>query len=138
MVKRILSILIATILLASGIQVSLDRHYCGGNLADVRMSFSGKLASCGMEESVNSCPNQTFLDKKCCEDQVTYFGISGNYYPEYFTLLQPTQERDDTFIIRYNLYSDNSFDSNLVNWVLPPGDNLNSSVTQSWICVFRI
>jgi hypothetical protein len=58
MMKKVLILLIAVILAVSGMQISLDRHYCGGQLADVRVSVTGKLASCGMENEEPVCPDQ--------------------------------------------------------------------------------
>ena len=136
--KKVLTILIATVLLASGMQVSLAHHYCGGNLADVRLSFTGKLASCGMEEPESIYPDHAIIDKKCCEDQVSYFSISSNYYPEYFNLTNPSSERDLFPLHSGNFISDNSYNPDLINWEFPPGNNFKSRLTQSEICVFRI
>ena len=136
--RKVLTILIATILLASGMQVTLDRHYCGGSLAGTRISITGKLASCGMEESESSCSGHPVIDKKCCEDRVSYFSISSNYYPECFKLTYPTSERGTIHLHTGNLISDNSYNPDLINWVFPPGDNFKSRLTQSEICVFRI
>ena len=136
--KKVLTILIATLLLASGMQVTLDRHYCGGSLADVRVSLTGKLASCGMEKPESRCPHHPIIDKKCCEDQVSYFSINCNYFPEYFRLAHTTLERDIFPLQMGNYISDNSTNPDLINWGFPPGDILKSRLTQSEICVFRI
>jgi len=61
--KKVLTILIAAFLLASGMQVSIDHHYCGGSLAGTRISLTGKLASCGMEKPESSCPDHPGIDK---------------------------------------------------------------------------
>jgi hypothetical protein len=136
--KKALTILIAIFLLASGMQVSIDRHYCGGSLAGTRISVTGKLASCGMEQSESSCPGHPVIDKKCCEDQVSFYSISSNYYPEYFSLTHATSERDIFPLQIGNYISNNSFNHDLINWFFPPGDNLKSGLTQPEICVFRI
>ncbi len=45
-------------MLASGMKVSIDRHYCGGQLAATKISVTGKLASCGMETQDHRNSNQ--------------------------------------------------------------------------------
>lgn len=136
--KKLLTIIIAAILFASGMQVSLDRHYCGGNLIDVRISVTGKLASCGMEQPESTCPDHPIIDNKCCEDQISFYSLNSNFFPEYFKLSHPFSERDILPIHIGNLITGNSLNTDSVNWELPPGDNLKSSLTQSEICVFRI
>ena len=138
MMKKVLTILIATFLLAAGMQVTIDHHYCGGNLAGTRLSITGKLASCGMEKPESSCPGHPGIDKKCCEDQLSFYSISSNYYPEYFKLTYPTSERGTIYLLTGNIISDNSYYPDLNNRVFPPGDYFKSRLTQSEICVFRI
>jgi hypothetical protein len=138
MMKKILTILIATFLLASGMQVTLDRHYCGGTLADTRISITGKLASCGMEKPELSCPDHQVFNKKCCEDRVSYFSISSNYYPEYFKLTYHDSERGTVHLLTGNVIADNSCNSDLNYRIFPPGNYFKSRLTQSEICVFRI
>ena len=136
--KKVFTILIAAFFLASGMHVSVDRHYCGGKLADVRISVTGKMASCGMEQPETSCPDHQVINNKCCEDQVSFISIGSNYFPEYFKLSHPATERVLTCIHSDNLYNVTTYRSDLISWVIPPGDNLISGVTQSEICVFRI
>jgi hypothetical protein len=136
--KKVLTIIIAAFLLASGMQVSIDHHYCGGSLAGTRISLTGKLASCGMEKPESSSPGYLVFDKKCCEDHVSYYSISSNYYPEYFKLTYPSSERWTIHLLTGNTISDNSYYPDLNNWGFPPGDYFKSRLTQSEICVFRI
>jgi len=138
MMKKVLIILIATFLLTSGMQVTIDHHYCGGSLADTRISITGKLASCGMEKPESSCPDHPGIDKKCCEDQLSFYSISSNYYPEAFKLTYPTSERGTIHLYTGNIISVNSYNPDLINWGYPPGDTFKSRLTQSEICVFRI
>jgi hypothetical protein len=136
--KRAIAISVAFILIASGFKITIDRHFCGGNLADVRLSVTGKLASCGMEQEEQQCTNNQAFDQKCCEDQITHFSLSSNYFPEYFSMLHPvtgkeiiTMQTDDH--IHVNSFHTDSYISNL-----PPGFNIKSRLTQPEICVFRI
>jgi hypothetical protein len=135
---KVFAILIVGIILASGMQVTLDRHYCGGKLIDVKISVTGKLASCGMEQTESSCPNHPTINKKCCEDQISFYNLKSNYYPEYFKLTHPISERDILPVQAGSHLAGTSFNTDFINWVLPPGYTLKTWLTQSEICVFRI
>lgn len=136
--KKVLTIIIAVILLASGMKVTLDHHYCCGNLVDVKISVTGKLASCGMEQTESGCPGHPAINKKCCDDQISFYSLNSNYYPEYLELAHPFSQRDIFPVHIGNFISGNSFNADAVDWVLPPGLNLKSALTPSEICVFRI
>lgn len=136
--KKVFTILIAVIMLASGMKVSIDHHYCGGKLAAKKVSLTSKLASCGMEENEHTCSNQPAVDKNCCEDQITYFGISTRYVTEYFKLSPPSEGKDIPSHILFNATLNYSYKNNSVSWVLPPGDKIKSGPSLSEICVFRI
>ncbi len=136
--KKVLTILVIVISLASGMKVSIDHHYCGGQLADVRISLSGKLASCGMEPSGPACPGHQGITSKCCEDQVSVFSINNYYYPQFFKLSHPVTEKVITALYPANIICSENFSYRLSDLVLPPGNNLRLALTQPEICVFRI
>lgn len=135
--KKVLTILFMVILLASGMQVIIDRHYCGGKLADVKISVTGKLTSCGMEKSESNCPVNPSIDKKCCEDQIFLYSLNSNYLPAYFRLSHPSISRIITPVFIDCNIAGNTYGTELSNWVLPPGYKLKFALTQSEICVFR-
>lgn len=136
--KKIFTILFLPLILAAGIQVSIDHHYCGGNLAATKVSLTGKLASCGMEEQEHSCSNQPSVDNNCCEDQLVYFGINTKYVPEYFKLSPPSPVKDIPAFTATNITLNYSEIKNFTSWVLPAGDKIKSGLSLSEICVFRI
>lgn len=136
--KKLFTIIIAVLILASGLRVSIDHHYCGGKLAGTKLSFSGRLASCGMETVQDNCSRQISVDKKCCEDQLTYYSLASQYLPEYFKISNPSPEENlQSFPVSELLFSSYDF-SNNNSWVLPPGEKLKPGITLSEICVFRI
>lgn len=136
--KKVFSIIIAVIMLGSGMKVSIDRHYCGGKLAATKISVTGKLASCGMETLENRNSNQLSFENKCCEDQLSYYSISDKFIPEQFKSLQQSAGKDIPSISGLNIIF-NSFDHYDFNIrVLPPGDRFKSGVSLSQICVLRI
>lgn len=136
--KRLFSVIITAFVLASGMQVCLDRHYCGGELADIRLSLSGKLASCGMEDNNNPCSGQTSVSKRCCEDQVTFYSLTTNYIPVDFNVSHLTAGKGINHITVCQIFSGSSDISYTISCVNPPGDNLPSALSLPQMCVFRI
>jgi hypothetical protein len=136
--KGIFTIISSVVILASGMTFSIDRHYCGGELAGTRISVSGKLASCGMEKVQNDCSNQPSMDKKCCDDQVTYYRISSKYLPEYFRFTYTPDFKDITSVPVCNVLIRGSDLAVNLTYEFPPGEKLKSAPALSEICVFRI
>jgi hypothetical protein len=136
--KRALAILVTLILVASGMHISIDRHYCGGTLADVKISVTGKLATCGMEQAESDCGNSPVFDQKCCEDQLSSIITCNNYCPEYFRITHQISEKEIILSKEVCFISCNLYNPETENRVLPPGDNPGKRQRQSDICVFRI
>lgn len=138
--KKVLTILIVAIILASGMQVSLDRHYCGGRLIDVRISVTGKMASCGMEDTEESCPVQgNHLKSHCCDDVVTIYNIDNNYTRSYPVLPETSNSNFQIFGIPATLTGNYKAVLTVLNTdVSPPGYLMSTDVDLSCICVFRI
>lgn len=136
--KGAFTILIGIVMLASGMTVSIDKHYCGGELAETKLSFSGRLASCGMEDVQNECPYQPYMEKECCDDQFTLYRISSNYLPEYFKLSQTSDFKDIPSAPECNALFRGPYTDVYRTWELPPGEKLKSAPSLSEICVYRI
>jgi len=135
--KKVFTILIATMMLTAGMKVSIDRHYCRGQLAETKISFTAKPASCGMETQEHRNSNQLSFENKCCEDQVIYYSISNKFIPEQFKLTYPSARKDipatPGLSLVFNLLDYHGFNTR----VLSPGDGLRPGVSLSRICVFR-
>ncbi len=136
--KKIFTIIIAAMMLASGMRITIDRHYCGGKLADTKISLSGKLASCGMETQEQSCANQLLTDSKCCEDQVSYYGFGSKYFPEYFKLSHSLTGKSVSTTPALNPVLGSFEPYGFITQVMPPGDKPNLHLSLSQICVLRI
>lgn len=136
--KKLITILITALLLASGMQVTLDRHYCGGKLADVKISVTGKMASCGMEEAEHTCPDHPIIKKECCEDLMTFYSITSKYFPEFFKLTHPNWTKNYISSHSGNFIASGLYHIDSLARVLPPCINFRSGFTQPEICVFRI
>jgi len=126
-------------MLASGMKVSIDRHYCGGHLADIKVSFSGKLASCGMEAQDNKTPGLLYFENKCCEDQLISYNMAGKFVTEQLKPMNPpswekVQASHGVNDVLNPVYSPDNSETP----VLPPGDIPFTNVSLSRICVLRI
>ena len=118
-------------------KVSIDRHYCGGQLAETKISFAGELASCGMETKDHRNSNQLSFEDICCEDQLTYFGINDKFIPDKFKLPQPSAVKDIQSAHGLNVIFNSPYCYDFNIPVPPPGGGLRSGVSLSQICVLR-
>src|ERR1035437_6539440 len=82
--KKLLSISFALLILLSGMHFTIATHYCGGELSASKVSFSGKLASCGMESDVNQCKSSGIHPlADCCHNKVSVLAVDHNYAPTF-------------------------------------------------------
>jgi hypothetical protein len=136
--KKVLRIMVAGIMLFSGMHISLDRHYCGGNLVNIRLSFTGKSASCGMEETGYACEVSYGFNRKCCEDKASFLGSDSEYLPEYAQVIyQPGSKTINGTLFTYS--SPGQADNRTQDQrVMPPGIACVPVKRQTGLCVFRI
>ena len=134
--KKVFSILIVTIFLASGMQITMSRHFCGGKLAEVKISFSGENGSCGMAHNGEQCNNELAFDVRCCEDFQSKLTVTNNYFPQFFQI-NTAQSENQTIFFRNTLHSEIQIKNSNSYSAYPPG-NLHKCLTQPEICVFRI
>jgi len=138
--KKLFSISLALIMLLSGLQLTISMHYCGGELADSKVSLVGHVASCGMESGTDGCTQPiTIGAASCCQNSISVYEVDHNYSPSFTGFKAFSQTILQVFTIPANntlhsltpvnqLYSDAS----------PPGFLLASAVSLPKICVFRI
>lgn len=121
---------------------SVARHYCHGELVASKVSFSGALATCGMEDNEDDCrhgQNEDLIDSHCCEDVLTSCFLDNNYTPVSKTStgfdnvkfqfpVIPIEKSGRVVFVEARSLSD----------VSPPGEFLTSSVDLPQIGVFRI
>jgi hypothetical protein len=138
--KRIIYIPLILLILFSGINVKIASHFCGGNFSSAKVSLSGKMATCGMEENTRKESSRVQISRHCCDDIISSFSISENYVPSTCSHLpDPGQHinnnfiiQDEQFISRSNPVSENP------DLRRPPGRFNPASVEQQIICIFRI
>jgi hypothetical protein len=138
--KKFLSISFSLLILLSVMHITISTHYCGGKIADTKVSVSGELASCGMMASALKCPiGSSHIGSNCCNNKVSVFALDNNYTPsfsEFRAFSQPVFQLYNvpaTMGIRFL----SVLNLNYTN-VSPPGSFLVSDVSLPRICVFRI
>ena len=127
-------------MLLSGMQLTISRHYCGGELADAKVSMVGHLATCGMENATDECTQPgKHLKSSCCHNKVSVYSVDQNFSPSFTdfhsfaqTLLQVFIVPKSTTVYSYTAINLNSTDTS------PPGNLLVDAVSLPKICVFRI
>ncbi|MDP4278387.1 MAG: hypothetical protein Q8914_12250 [Bacteroidota bacterium] len=137
--KKVLSIVLALVVLFSGLHVSMATHRCCGLIAAVKWSVTGEKATCGMEQDNAGCPLQNRFTSNCCQDYVSVCTVDHQYTPSHFLLKkvtlpliqlinQPVRASAEIFSTSHLLCTNNH-----------PREKLcfNSVFLES-ICVFRI
>lgn len=138
--KKTVSILMAALVLMTGLHLSLASHFCGGKLSAVKVSITGAKASCGMEEEADSSfPFGKIIKVHCCDDDMTTLAVDSNYSPSSFQSNDFTQKVITVFAIPLtevitDFYTSRYFNPNLS----PPEFFQTNSVELATICVYRI
>jgi hypothetical protein len=138
--KKFLTIPLALLILLSGMHFTVASHYCGGNLAATKLSFSGKQATCGM---IMGHPSQnqteTRISRHCCDDKIAVYQVDNNYSPSAFHL------KDITHILLHEFSFPEGFSFQSAVLALTPHTNTSppdycmaNAVRIADICVFRI
>lgn len=121
--------------------ISFASHHCMGDAESFeKISLTGELATCGMEDanSNNSLPG-TYLKDHCCDNEVSVLTVDNNYSASSFEFKVSSPVVLQVFLIpesipTHILYSINGKRTD----VSPPGDLLLNEVELPKICVFRI
>lgn len=138
--KKAISISLTILLLTAILHLSVATHYCGGNIAASEISFSGKLASCGMEYNKSDLPlTGSNITKHCCDNILAFYGINSIFFPSFSSLPHSHSQLFQVFCIPANLALNliSPIKSICTN-VSPPGAFSSSNVDLSNICVYRI
>lgn len=76
--KKTVAILTALFILIAGMHLSVATHLCGGEVAEVKWSFSGETGGCGMERG-RDVDTSTHITSDCCHDHVASFTVDNQY-----------------------------------------------------------
>jgi len=137
--KKVFSIVFALLILISGMHLSFAKHYCGGRVAAVKWSLTGEKASCGMEDTRNTCPIHSGYHSNCCRDEVTFYAVDSNYTPSSFQLQDVIKKILKVFTFPVNLLVRPISIPFITYTSFAPRDKIPTSfVSLANICVFRI
>jgi hypothetical protein len=134
------SIILTFFILFSGIRVNIASHYCGGSLAATKVSLSGELATCGMEDGSPAPSAQDLFTRHCCTDKLSSFTISTIYLPAECSVLPNSgHEIIPSFLLQNEpVNSQDNLISLSSGIKRPPGVYSAVDVKQQIICIFRI
>ena len=136
--KKLFSILFATMILLSGMHLSIATHICGGEVSQVKLSFTDEKGSCGMEND-HAQPVGVSFNSECCHDQISFYSVDNNYNPSTNQMNDPVKQLLQVFAIPKVIgIQFNHTNSTLNTNVQPPGNYFASAVSLPDICVFRI
>ena len=137
--KTLISIPLILLLLFSGIVVNIATHYCEGYVVETKVSFSGELASCGMEDHSDHNPFQEELSSPCCDDVMSAYSFGDNYFTSSFSVEKPFPHITNLFIGEENLLLSHL---SIFNYIplgsRPPGDYIQNDPDLKVLCIFRI
>jgi len=127
-------------MLLSGMQLTISTHYCGGELADSKVSILGQIASCGMESATDECTQPgSHVESSCCNDKVSVYAVDHNYSPSFTEFKAFSQTVLQVFTIPENITFNSHTSLSCFNTdVGPPVFLLANAVSLPKICVFRI
>jgi hypothetical protein len=118
---------------------SVATHYCGGFVAATKVSLTGELATCGMENDEKEKLSQETFTRHCCDDVLTYCTTDNNYAPSFSVFPQLYENNLQKFNASEGVpYLPSPALSSLKINVNPSGVFVSTQVDLSDICVFRI
>lgn len=138
--KKVISISLTFLVLTAMLHFSVATHYCGGKIAASKVSLSGKLASCGMEDNDNDLPlKDAHFASHCCDNVLVFYGINNIYFPSFSFFPESYHHNSQVYYKPINLIN-NSFDfiKSICTNESPPDPSVSNSVDLSDICIFRI
>ena len=91
-----------------------------------------------MEEDETECPAFPALEKNCCQDELTYYRLAGQYLPEQFRLKFPVWNKTVLPHPQNSLKSTNETSPILISYAIRSADDNRQQLKPPDICVFRI
>ncbi|MEI6142083.1 MAG: hypothetical protein WCP85_22610 [Mariniphaga sp.] len=138
--KKGFSIVMAVLVLLTGLHLSVASHYCHGKLAAVKISITGEKATCGMEdEAESSAPAGKFFKTHCCVNELATLAVDSSYSPSTSLSIDFTHKIVPVFatpvleVVNELVLVQYSYPI-----LSPPGISRSNSVDLTAICVFRI
>lgn len=134
--RKLLSIPLILLVILSGSTINLASHFCQGRVVATKVTFSGELASCGMEEGHTD--SQGINKTHICSDQLSSFTFSNTYVPSSTLLNNVIGLIHSTDYLIESSFSQSRPLAIIFNNKRPPGTFAPSGVDLEAICIYRI
>lgn len=75
--KKGLAILFSLLIFLSNTNITIAKHYCGGNMVSSELVFGAEHPDCGMDSIKNECTTEsgsTTIENSCCNNEVLSLG----------------------------------------------------------------
>jgi hypothetical protein len=138
--KKVISISLTLLMLIALLHFTVATHYCMDKLSASKISLSGGLASCGMENDENELPQTgSYFTTHCCDNTIIFCGTNGNYFPSFSFVPESYNNDFNVFSLPANVnFCLNAALKSINTSVNPPGESTVNNVDLTAICVFRI
>ena len=137
--KRAASILSIILILSAATGITVDRHYCGGSVVDVRLAIDDRNATCGMEQDGMICTHTSAYRQNCCHNVMSKFSVNDYSITSLLTIDKPGYSVIHILYEAPEVSRFNSFSSPVtIKDTGPPGSALFLPDQQSVLCIFRI
>lgn len=87
--KKVISIFLTVLMLASSSGIGYAQHFCGKMKMDAEITFGEKNLTCAMDSAVDDCEAEddaTSQHNDCCKDQITKIQTDENFAKASFNL----------------------------------------------------
>jgi len=137
--KKLLSISLTFLILLSGMHFTIATHYCGGKIAEIKLSFSGELATCGMETDKDYLLPGVNVETDCCQNRGSILLVDHNFSPSFTIFKIAPQNLLHVFEIPECIQIHSLTNSNIIcTNTSPPSCSPVNAVSLPKICVFQI
>lgn len=140
MMKKVISISLIFLVLTAMLHLSVATHYCSGKIAASKISLSGKLASCGMEDNDKDLPlTGAHFASHCCDNVLVFYGINSIYFPSFSFVPESYHHNSQAYNSPVGLIHNSlAFIKSICTNESPPDPPVSNNVDLSEICIFRI
>jgi len=78
--KKFLTLMIMALFMSGILHLTFAIHYCGGKIADTRLSLAGQKATCGMHHEIK-LSSEASISSGCCDDETMVYSFDDEYAP---------------------------------------------------------
>lgn len=123
--SRLLSILLAFLILISNFGFALGTHFCGGKAVESKLLFHKESLHCGMDEVAMSCDDHSktgeVLKNKCCENDILNLDVddTNSHHPSKIKL-DPVVTIAFVIAFLEEFWSDYTTQNNFASYDPPP------------------